>query len=81
MKKAGRIGRFARLSVFLMVPLVACLWAVAAHAVPSGLPILGEVERITLNDNTDHYSGGTIVVGGQIVILPQIGRASCRERV
>jgi Bacterial Ig domain/Divergent InlB B-repeat domain len=45
--------------------------AASAQAVPINAPITGEIERITLNDPTDVYSGGVIVVGGQNVILPK----------
>ena len=70
-RNRARTQSFVRSSFFLVIPLVACLWAVAAHAAPSAVPILGEIERITLDNPADHYSGGTIVVGGQIVILPR----------
>jgi hypothetical protein len=33
--------------------------------------ISGEIERITINNPADHWSGGTIQVGGQAVILPR----------
>jgi len=71
MKRRGNNTRFTRWSVLLVISLVACLWAVTAQAARSGVPILGEIERITLDNPADHYSGGTIVVGGQIVILPR----------
>jgi len=35
------------------------------------VPILGEIERISIDNAADHWSGGTIVVGGQVVILPR----------
>lgn len=34
-------------------------------------PIIGEIQSITLNNPGDHWSGGTIVVGGQNVIIPR----------
>jgi len=34
-------------------------------------PMTGEIERLTLNDPTDHWSGGTMVVGGQHIIIPR----------
>ena len=34
-------------------------------------PVNGEIERIILNNPADHWSGGTIVVGGQSVIIPR----------
>jgi hypothetical protein len=38
---------------------------------PSLARIIGEIERIHLNDPNDVWSGGTIVVGGQNVIIPR----------
>lgn len=38
----------------------------ASHA-----PIVGEIERITLNSPKDVWSGGVIVVGGQNIIIPR----------
>ncbi|MHC1745314.1 MAG: putative Ig domain-containing protein [Syntrophobacteraceae bacterium] len=37
----------------------------------TGAPITGEIERITVDNMTDHWSGGTIQVGGQVVIIPR----------
>ena len=34
-------------------------------------PISGEIQSILLNNPADHWSGGSIVVGGQNVILPR----------
>ncbi|MFC5522003.1 Ig-like domain-containing protein [Polaromonas jejuensis] len=34
-------------------------------------PIDGEIQSLTLNNPTDHWSGGTMVVGGQNIILPR----------
>ncbi len=31
----------------------------------------GEIEKITINDITDHWSGGVIVAGGQNIIIPK----------
>jgi len=51
--------------------------APAALAIPfvPGAPVAasisGEIEFLTLDSATDPWSGGTIVVGGQIVILPK----------
>jgi chitodextrinase len=35
------------------------------------VPVTGEIQRLTLNDANDVWSGGTIVVGGQNVTLPR----------
>ncbi|TAN40738.1 MAG: hypothetical protein EPN25_06505 [Nitrospirae bacterium] len=45
--------------------------SLAAHAAPVQAPIIGEIESITINTPSDHWSGGSIVVGGQSVILPR----------
>ncbi len=42
-----------------------------AQFASTGVSISGEIERITINDPADHWSGGTIQVGGQSVILPR----------
>ena len=43
--------------------------ALSAAAVVNN-PVSGEVERIIVNDSTNIWSGGTIVVGGMNVIIP-----------
>lgn len=45
--------------------------APSAQAAPVNVPITGEIERITINDPADHWSGGIIQVGGQRIILPR----------
>lgn len=37
----------------------------------SAAPITGEIERLTLNSQTDPWSGGVMVVGGQNIIIPR----------
>src|ERR1051325_11108930 len=37
----------------------------------SAAPITGEIERLALNSQTDPWSGGIIVVGGQNIIIPR----------
>jgi hypothetical protein len=34
-------------------------------------PIAGEIQSLTLNNPNDHWSGGSMVVGGQNIILPR----------
>jgi len=34
-------------------------------------PLIGEIELITINDRNDHWSGGTMVVGGQVITIPR----------
>ena len=41
------------------------------QAAPVQTPITGEIERIFIVDINDPWSGGTIVVGGQSMILPR----------
>src|SRR5438445_11494720 len=45
--------------------------AQAAPIAPQAVPILGEIQFLTLNNSADVWSGGTMVVGGQNVILPR----------
>jgi len=43
-----------------------------AHAqTAAAAPITGEIERLTLNNQQDPWSGGVIVVGGQNIIIPR----------
>jgi hypothetical protein len=56
---------------WLLAMLVAGAWNTLAHAAPVIAPIAGEIQIITRDTPGDHWSGGTIVVGGQIVILPR----------
>src|SRR5690349_20888532 len=37
----------------------------------SAAPITGQIERLTLNSQTDPWSGGVMVVGGQNIIIPR----------
>ena len=60
---------FLPLAFLLLLLLVG--WIPKAQAAPTLANIIGEIERITIDNPADHYSGGTIVVGGQIVILPR----------
>lgn len=38
---------------------------------PVNAPIIGEIERISVNNSSDPWSNGVIVVGGQVVIIPR----------
>jgi chitodextrinase len=54
------------LFAFLLLP------ASTAHAqTASAAPITGEIERLTLNNQQDPWSGGIMVVGGQNIIIPR----------
>src|ERR1041385_1419558 len=54
------------LFAFLLLPA-----GTAQAQTASAAPITGEIERLTLNSQTDPWSGGVIVVGGQNIILPR----------
>lgn len=47
------------------------MWITQAHAVPVIAPVTGEIQRITVNNASDHWSGGTITVSGTVVIIPR----------
>ena len=50
--------------------LLGCLWA--SHAQSSVLAnVVGEIEKITVNEPDNHWSGGVIVAGGQSIIIPK----------
>src|ERR1041384_3558088 len=58
----------------MLLVLFALLLSPAATAqaqTASAAPITGEIERLTLNSQTDPWSGGVIVVGGQNIIIPR----------
>lgn len=55
----------------LAAALVVSLAAGPVQAAPVKAPLSGEIERITLNNPADYWTGGTVVVGGQTVILPR----------
>ena len=60
-----------QLAAVLAAVLVGGLAAGTANAVPTQAQIAGEIERITLDNPADYWTGGKIVVGGQTVILPK----------
>ena len=66
----GTKARFMYVAAFLVF-LVIGGFASRTEAAPVNAPIIGEIEHITINTPTDPWSGGTIVVGGQSVILPR----------
>ncbi len=43
----------------------------SANAAPVKAPIIGEIQSITIDTPTDHWSGGKLIVGGKVVILPR----------
>jgi hypothetical protein len=60
-----------RFMLFISAFLLSSLLGTIAFAAPTFAPITGEIERITLNDPADIYSGGVMVVGGIEVTLPK----------
>ncbi len=50
---------------------MAAFAASTVHAAATQAPISGEIERLAVNNISDPWSGGTIVVGGQTVIIPR----------
>lgn len=54
------------LFAILLLPAGTAQAQTASHA-----PIVGEIERLTLTSQKDPWSGGTIVVGGQNIIIPR----------
>jgi len=60
--------------IAVLVALCAFLIAPASTAqaqTATSAPITGEIERLTLTNPNDVWSGGTIVVGGQNIIIPR----------
>ena len=55
----------------LVTALVPALPQFHASAASMTALITGEIERLTLNNPNDIWSGGTMVVGGQNVIIPR----------
>lgn len=60
-----------RTALKLITLLIGGVWFVSADATPVTAPVTGEIEKITVNDITDHWSGGVIVAGGQNIIIPK----------
>jgi chitodextrinase len=54
------------LFAFLLLPA-----GTAQAQTASAAPITGEIERLTVNNQQDPWSGGVIVVGGQNIIIPR----------
>src|ERR1044072_3539725 len=58
----------------IKIALCALLFVTAGTAQAqnaTAAPITGEIERLTLTNPNDVWSGGTIVVGGQNIIIPR----------
>jgi chitodextrinase len=61
----------AGLTLLLGFILSAAPTRAQSQAAASNAPIIGEINRLTLNNAEDVWSGGVIVVGGQNVTLPR----------
>jgi chitodextrinase len=82
-RRATLSGRTTRLlpptvglTVFMALLFLAgtSLTALAQQPAPNttfNVPVTGEIERLTLDNAADVWSGGTMVVGGQNIILPR----------
>src|ERR1700752_1305536 len=69
--KSKRRSSPALTSIALLIALCAFLASTAHAQTATSAPITGEIERLTLTNPNDVWSGGTIVVGGQNVIIPR----------
>jgi len=56
---------------FMFMALLLLVQVPTADAAPTAAPIIGEIERLTVNEPNNVYSGGVMVVGGVEVILPK----------
>ncbi|MHB8882692.1 MAG: FG-GAP-like repeat-containing protein [Thermodesulfovibrionales bacterium] len=65
------VRKMKRIGALLLLAGLTAGFLSSAHAAPVQAPITGEIESITINTPSDHWSGGSIVVGGQSVILPR----------
>lgn len=65
-----RDGRWAHAMTALTLLCLVSAPAPAAAA-PTRADLIGEITELTLDDPSDPYSGGTLVVGGERVVLPQ----------
>lgn len=63
--------RWYPISLICAAVLLLAAWSSTAQAAATAAEISGEIERLTLNDPADIYSGGTMIVAGAQVILPR----------
>lgn len=73
MKSAMNNSRTAatRRAVTLATLVAGVFAASPASAIPTQANIAGEIERITLDNPADYWTGGKVVVAGQTIILPK----------
>src|ERR1041384_483374 len=70
--KVSPTNCFRLMSTAVVMMLFALLPNRSAQAqTASAAPITGEIERLTLNNQQDPWSGGIMVVGGQNIIIPR----------
>jgi len=62
---------FKMLMALVIITVMGSFAEAAPTLVSGGLGSLGEIERITLNNPADVYSGGVMVVGGGEMIIPK----------
>jgi hypothetical protein len=62
--------RQARRGHWLVLALITAAWAPQALAAVTA-PVAGEIQNITIINPLDHWSGGTISVGGTLVTIPR----------
>jgi Bacterial Ig domain len=58
-------------TLLLSTALATSLWSAQSQAVAVTAPVVGEIEKIILNEPQNHWSGGIIVAGGQNIIIPK----------
>ncbi|HMC53363.1 MAG TPA: hypothetical protein VKI64_11430, partial [Acidimicrobiales bacterium] len=58
-------------AALVAVPTLALTRPAPAHALGTLANIVGEVERLSVDNPNDVWSGGTIVVGGQNITIPR----------
>lgn len=56
--------------IFGVAAAVLLTTSFSAFSATSAL-IVGDIERLTIDDPNDHWSGGMLIVGGQSIILPR----------
>ena len=61
----------AALCFLLVSPALAQVARAAVPTAPTLADVVGEIERVTVDNPADVWSGGTVVVGGQNIIVPR----------
>lgn len=71
LKAARDYQAYFRLYLQALFAIIIGMWIIQVHAAPVTSPVTGEIQRISINNASDHWSGGTITVGGVVVIIPR----------